>query len=217
MEILRGGRRLANLNVVARRQLQKPLDACAGMLRPLPFVSVRKQQHDARQQIPLVFARRDELVDDDLRPVREITELSFPQHERFGIIAAESVFESHHARFGKRRIVNFAERRFLDQRRERYNLLLRFHIDQRRMALIERAAPAVLPRQPHRHAFVQQRAKSQRLGHSEIDGPLAVRHFPALLQQLFHLGMNVKSLRIARQRFADHRQRIGGNRRGNLE
>ena len=99
MKILRRGGRLADLNVVARRQLQKSLDARARMLRPLPFVPVRQQQRHARQQAPLVFARRNELVDDDLRAVREIAELRFPQHQRLRIIAAESVFESQHRRF----------------------------------------------------------------------------------------------------------------------
>ena len=102
VKVLRGGRRLADLNVVLGGELQKPLDARAGVLRPLPFVAVRQQQHQAGEQPPLVFAARDELVDDDLRAVREVAELRFPQHQRLGIVAAVAVLEAQDAGFGKR-------------------------------------------------------------------------------------------------------------------
>ena len=102
MKILRGRGRLANLYVVARRKLQETLDARAGMFRSLPFVTVRQQQHYSRQQIPFVFARRYELIDDDLRSIGKITELRFPQNQRLGEIAAEAIFESQNGSFGKR-------------------------------------------------------------------------------------------------------------------
>ena len=97
VEILRGGGGLANLHVVARGELQVALDARAGMLRSLAFVAVRQQQDEAGEQIPLVFAGADELIDDDLRAVGEVAELRFPQNQRFGIVAAEAVLESEHA------------------------------------------------------------------------------------------------------------------------
>ena len=97
MEILRRRRRLADLDIVARGKLQVALDTRARMFRPLPFVAVRQKHHDAREQVPFILARRDELIDDDLRAVREVAELRFPQHQRLGIIAAEPVFKSQHA------------------------------------------------------------------------------------------------------------------------
>ena len=72
-----------------RGELQIALDARAGVLRALAFVSVRQQHHNAGEQSPLVFARGDELVDDDLRAVGEVAELRLPQHQRFGIVAAK--------------------------------------------------------------------------------------------------------------------------------
>jgi hypothetical protein len=78
VKILPGRRRLADLNVVARGKLQESLDARARMFRALSLVAMWEQQHDARKQIPFVLARRDELVDHDLRAVREIAELRFP-------------------------------------------------------------------------------------------------------------------------------------------
>ena len=110
LKILRGVRRLANLNVVLGGELQVALDAGAGMFRALALIPVRQQQHDAGGQIPLVLARADELIDDHLRAVGKIAELRFPQHQRFRIVAAIAVFETQHAGFGKRGVVNFAAR-----------------------------------------------------------------------------------------------------------
>ena len=98
MEILRRGRGLADLHIVAGAQLQIALDAGAGVFRPLAFVTVRQQHHQSGQQAPLVFAGSYELVDDDLRAVGEIAELRLPHHQRLGIVAAVAVLKTQHAR-----------------------------------------------------------------------------------------------------------------------
>src|ERR1700739_870149 len=72
VEILRGIRGLANLNVVFARELQESFDPRAGMFGPLAFKSVWKEKNHARRKIPLVFAGADELVDDDLRAVHKV-------------------------------------------------------------------------------------------------------------------------------------------------
>src|SRR5271155_4979772 len=94
MKILRSRRRLANLDVVARRELKEPFDARARMFRALALVPMRQEQHHARQQIPLVLARRNELVDHDLSAVCKIAKLRFPKDQRLRKIAAEPVFEA---------------------------------------------------------------------------------------------------------------------------
>src|SRR6266446_6919458 len=81
VEILRGSRRLADLHVVFGGKLHEALEPGAGMFRALAFVAVRQEHDETGRQIPLVLARADELVDDDLRTVGEITELRFPEHE----------------------------------------------------------------------------------------------------------------------------------------
>src|SRR5579872_6826742 len=106
MKILSSSRGIANLHVVARGQLQIAFDASARMFRTLSLIAVRQQHHEAREQIPFVFARGNELVDDDLRAVGEISELRFPQNQSLGVIAAESILESDYSRFRKRRIIN---------------------------------------------------------------------------------------------------------------
>ena len=58
VKILRRIRRLADLEIVPRRELQKAFDAGAGMLRPLAFIAVGQQQHHARRAVPICLRRR---------------------------------------------------------------------------------------------------------------------------------------------------------------
>ena len=99
MKILRCIRRLANLKIISRRQLQKTLDACAGMLRALAFVTVRQEQNHAREQIPFVLAGADELIDHRLGDIDEVAELRLPEHQRLRIVAAVAVLEAQHTGF----------------------------------------------------------------------------------------------------------------------
>src|SRR5215813_12568673 len=94
VEILRGVRRLTDLNVFFTGQLQKTFDARAGMFRALAFESVRQEHDNAGWKIPFVLAGADELVDDHLRAVHEISELRLPQNQRFGVVAAEAVLKT---------------------------------------------------------------------------------------------------------------------------
>ena len=94
MEILSGVRGLRDLDVVFCGELQEALNAGAGVFWSLAFVAVGKKQDEAGEQAPLGFSGGDELIDDRLRNVDEVAELSFPEDEGFGIIAAVSVFEA---------------------------------------------------------------------------------------------------------------------------
>ncbi len=102
MKILRRSGRLANLHIFFARELHKALDARAGMLGALTFVAVRQQHDQTGGKIPYVLTGADEMNDDDLRAVGEISELRLPQNQRFGVIAAEAIFKAQAARFGER-------------------------------------------------------------------------------------------------------------------
>src|SRR4029450_13767576 len=93
MEVLGGGRRLANLDVVFAGLIQEALDPSAGVLGSLSFIAVRKKEDQSREQSPLVPPRYQELIDDGLRAVGEITELCFPANQGLGKIPAVAVFE----------------------------------------------------------------------------------------------------------------------------
>src|ERR1700691_4198213 len=74
VEVLRGGGRLRDLDIVLRGELHVAFHARAGMLWTLYLVAVREEHDEAGEQTPLGFARGEELVDDDLRAVGEIAE-----------------------------------------------------------------------------------------------------------------------------------------------
>ena len=61
------------------------------------------------------------------------------------------------------------------------------------MALIERAAPAVLPAEPDRGPGFEQAAKGQSFSHPIINRALASSHLGALFQQFANFGMNVEA------------------------
>ncbi len=98
VEELRRRRQVADLDVVLGGELQEPLDARARVLGPLPLEAVRQEQDEARQARPLVLGRDDELVDDDLRRVREVAELRLPDDELVGAVEGVAVLEAEHAR-----------------------------------------------------------------------------------------------------------------------
>src|SRR6266850_5463104 len=114
------------------------------MFRALAFVAMREEHDETRRQIPLVLARANKLVDDDLSAVGEITELRLPEDKGFGIVAAEAVFEPEATCFGKRRVVNLAEGLLLGEMRECEVVVLGLRINEHRVTLAEGAALGIL-------------------------------------------------------------------------
>src|SRR5204862_6590870 len=146
------------------------------------------------REIPFVFARADELVDDHLRAVGKIAKLRFPQYQRFGTVPAKAILETEAARLGKRGIVDFAESLRRRKVGERKIIVLIHCVDQHRMALIERASLRVLPGEADGIAFQDDGAKRQSFRESVVYGALAVAHLGALFEQLHNFRMNVKAL-----------------------
>src|SRR5438067_7931177 len=75
MKVLTSVSGVADLQIVLGAELQEPLQAGAGMLGALPFISVRQEQHDPAHSLPFRFAAGNELVDDRLRAIREAADL----------------------------------------------------------------------------------------------------------------------------------------------
>ena len=75
---------------IARKRSTRALQ-CSG---PLAFESVRQQHYQTAEPVPLVFGAGDELVDDHLGTVPEVTELGFPDDQSIGAIERVTVFES---------------------------------------------------------------------------------------------------------------------------
>ncbi len=99
VEIVRRGRQVADLHIVFGAHLQEALEAGGGVFRPLPFIAMRQQADEARHAQPFAFGRRNELVEEDLRAIREVTELRFPQGQRVRVGQRIAVFIAEHGLF----------------------------------------------------------------------------------------------------------------------
>src|SRR5512139_83991 len=78
VEVVRGRRAVRNLHIVFCAHLQEALEPRRGMLWSLPLVAMRQQTNEARHPQPFALPGGDELVEHDLRAVREVAELRFP-------------------------------------------------------------------------------------------------------------------------------------------
>ena len=96
-----GCRGYANLHIVFGTELQKTFQARGRMFGTLPFVAMWQEQGQAAEPSPLRLAGTDELVDDNLRAVREVTELAFPDRQGSGLGRGVTVFERHDRLFGQ--------------------------------------------------------------------------------------------------------------------
>lgn len=92
VNLSRSGRH-ANLHILLGAELQITLQTRGGVLRTLSFIAVRQQHHQTAHTAPLLLTGGDELVDDDLRTVGEVTELRFPDGQGAGFCGGVAVFE----------------------------------------------------------------------------------------------------------------------------
>ena len=97
---------------------------------------------------PLVGRGDHELVDDHLTDVREVAELRLPAHQR---VARDrvAVLEAQRRVLRQHGVVHHEARLVVAQVVERLVLHLVGLVDEHAVPLAERAAPGVLPGQPH--------------------------------------------------------------------
>ena len=174
---------------------------------------MRKEHYEATKQSPFVLCRSDELINDDLRAIGEVAELRLPQDQGLGIIATVSILKAEHTGLRQDRVVYLVLRLLRREMIQRNVFRLVLDVDQHAVALVERAALAILSAETDRHFLEQERAKGQSLSHTVIEGALAMSHFSTLLQQLLDLGMDVKLFRIARQLVGNLANLLCGNSR----
>src|SRR3954447_15529685 len=129
------------------------------MFGSLPLEGVRKQHDEPTGPQPLGLARSDELVDDALPPIREITELRFPQHQGLWVGKRIAIFEAKHPEFTERAVAHFEASAFDIGQWDIF--LARLLVDPHRVALAERAAATVLARQAHAVPLGEQAAEGE--------------------------------------------------------
>ncbi len=187
---LRRRGRYAHLNILLGTQLQVTLQTRGGVLRPLPFITMRQQHGQAAQASPLVLAAGDELVDHDLSTVGEVTELGFPDHQSVRHGGRIAVFECQHGFFGEEGIVQVEARLAFVQVLQRDVGAAVLLVVQRRMAMREGTATDVLTTDADRVAFEQQGRVGQRLGIAPVDGQCTGTHLLAVFENLRYLALD---------------------------
>jgi len=115
------------------------------MLRPLAFITVWQEHDQSAHLAPLLLGRGNELIDNDLSAVREIAELRFPERQGLRIGNAVSVFESEHAEFAERTVVDVERRLVFRHVLQRNITMAVFEIVENEMALAEGPTTGILP------------------------------------------------------------------------
>ena len=141
----------------------------------------------------LASPERQELVDDDLRAVREIAELRLPDHQGLRVGEAVAVFEADHRRLRQRAVDDLERRLALADVVDRDVALFGLLIDQHRVAVRERAAAAVLAGHADMRALGAQRADRQRLGGRPVDALAALDRGALRLELPRDLAVQVKA------------------------
>lgn len=172
------------------------------MFRTLPLIAVGKQQDQPARPLPLGCGADDELVDDDLRPIRKVSELGLPEDELHRIGKGVAVLEAQHRRLGEHAVVS-AELGLSGCEMVQWNVrLLRMHVVPDCVAMGKRSPGAVLAAQPHGGALEQKRAEGEKLG----GGPV---HISALLYGLEDLRKPADDLRVEGEPVGDRRECLG--------
>src|SRR5256714_7860726 len=186
------------------------------MLRPLPLVAVRQQQHQAAHALPLRLGAGDELIDDHLRLVDEIAELRLPDPQPARTRARHAVLEAEHRRLAERAVddldlrLAFADVHYVI---ERNVLLAVLVVVEDRVAMAEGSAPGVLAGEPNRNLFEQQARVGDRLRAAPIDYLAALHHLEALIEQLLDARVRREVIRQPVHRLGRRDEPIRGHAR----
>ncbi len=189
------GRRGAvdHLDVVLRAQPEEPLDPGARVLGALTLVAVGQQHREPAHALPLGLGTGDELVDDDLGAIGEVTELGLPDHEPARVGTGHAVLESHHAHLAERAVHQLDGRLLGAQVVERHVGRTRLHIEQHRVPVAEGTSHAVLPAEPDRDLLEQKAAVGEVLGAAPVDVVALVHHARRSSSSLATRGWGEKS------------------------
>src|SRR5260370_87954 len=79
-------------------------------------------------------------------------------------------------------------------------------VEKHRVALVESAAPGVLPTEPDWSSTLYETGESESLRHAVVDGPSTGAHFGALFKQLLHFGMNMEVCGIGCKTLSEMKQ-----------
>src|SRR5215207_8530725 len=150
------------------------------MVWALAFIPVRQEQHDPRLLSPLRLTGSDELIDDRLRAVGEVTELGLPEDQCLRTRHRVAVLEAHRRVLTEQRIEDVELPLVLIQVLEGHPGFAGLAVHDRSEALYEGPATGVLSGEPDCASFQEQGAKSQDFRSGPVDRSLGDRRSPTL-------------------------------------
>ena len=83
-------------------ELEEALEAGRAVFGSCTIISVGEEEDQATLAHPLHLTTGNELIDDDLGSVGEVTKLGLPQDERVGILEGVAKLKTQHSEFGER-------------------------------------------------------------------------------------------------------------------
>uniref|UniRef100_A0A146YLN3 Uncharacterized protein n=1 Tax=Fundulus heteroclitus TaxID=8078 RepID=A0A146YLN3_FUNHE len=162
--------------------LEEPLGPSRRMFWTHSLHAVGQQQNDAVLPDPLGLTRADELVDDALRRVVEVSKLSLPQDQRVGARHGEAQLEAQDAVLGQRAVADGVRR--LVRRQVVHGdagSLVHVLVMENVVTVAEGSSLHVLTRQPDVDPLLQQRTQRHVLGQSPVHRAVP-HHLPSALQ-----------------------------------
>src|SRR5205823_6980969 len=152
VEVIRRRAWIEDPDVALRGKLQEPFKPRARMFRAAALIGVGKKKGEPRRLTPFGKSRDDELVDDDLRAIREIAELRLPADQCIRCIGTVAVLEPERRILRQWAVVQLEGGAGAHQVLNRRPSFSGSGIVKDQVALAERAALRVLTSQPDREA-----------------------------------------------------------------
>ena len=153
-----------------------------------------RQQHNQRGALaPLLLGGGDELVDDGLGAVGEVTELSLPHDHRVGALHRVAVLKAEHAVLREEGVVDTELTLVLGEMLQRRPFFVGQVVVQDRVTLNEGTALNILTAHANVGALQQQRTEGEQLAHTPVH-VTATTHLNALVHELLQLLVDGEAL-----------------------
>ena len=155
------------------------------MLWTLALEAVRQKENQVARLLPFAFCTGDELINDHLGTIDEISKLSLPADQHIWCEKGVAVIKSKDGSFGQERIVNTKQPLVWGEILQRNAALTSLGVIEHGVPLTEGPASAILSGESDAMAFGQKRGESECLAISPVDTFPALDGFPARCQETF--------------------------------
>src|SRR5262245_59815524 len=181
------------------------------MLGSHSLESVRQKQNNRAQPMPFVLSAGDELINDHLSSVDEVTELGLPENEAIRTIETVTVLKTQNPYFRERTIINLYRRLFRGHVLKGNIRMSVLVIVEHGVSLAEGTAGAILSGEAHAVTIASKAGEGQRLSGSPVQMSFPLGHFASDPNSSHDLWMRMKIVGKSSLRVEKLRQFLLGN------